>query len=380
LCYNYLMKQNATYYYWLDLIRFLAALLVVLGHYRVAFFVEYGLLPATDKNLIVMAFYSITRLGHESVLIFFVLSGFLVGGKSIIRIREQQFDVKSYALDRSVRILLPLIGSLLIIIPIYMVCDIKIDTLQWLGNLLQLQGIFVAPVTGPLWSLSYEAWFYIFFGAIGVIFSTYVKERKPFIGFVILFICALIFTKLNASYLFIWLSGAICYLFIPVKPNKIVVGLAMLLSFAFLALLQLSYSSRYLASEGHNQQVLELCFSFCFAILICMIVGIRPDHKVTIAINRMSVPLAAFSYTLYLTHYPLMSLLSHYGFEKSKRIDLHSLGMFIFAVALSIVVAYLVYWVFEKRTPLVKKWIVNRLSAEAVHTNANTHSSLLEKH
>lgn len=372
-----MVKQNATHYYWLDLIRFLAALLVVLGHYRVAFFVEYGLLPATDKNLAVMVFYAITRLGHESVLVFFVLSGFLVGGKSIVRIRERKFDVKSYALDRSVRILLPLIGSFLLIIPIYLVCDIKINTLQWLGNLFQLQGIFVAPVTGPLWSLSYEAWFYIFFGAIGVIFGTYVKGRKPVLGFVILFICALVFTKLNASYLFIWLSGAICYLFIPVKPNKFVVGLAILLSFVLLALLQLSYSSRYLASTGHNQEVLELCFSFCFSILVCMIVGIRPDHKVTIAINRMSVPLAAFSYTLYLTHYPLMSLLSHFGFEKSKHINLTSLCMFLLAVILSIVVAYIVYWIFEKRTPLVKKWIRNKLSTDALHTN--THSSLLEK-
>ncbi len=373
------MKQNATHYYWLDLIRFLAALLVFLGHYRITFFVEYGLLPVVDQNLFVMAFYFITRLGHESVLVFFVLSGFLVGGKSLIRIRDHKFDVKSYALDRSVRILLPLIGSLLFIIPIYLVCDVKIDMLQWLGNLLQLQGIFVEPVTGPLWSLSYEAWFYIFFGAIGVIFSTYVKGTNAIFGFAILFICALIFTKLNASYLFIWLSGAICYLFIPAKPNKIVVGSAMFMSFVLLALLQLSYSSRYLASTGHNQEVLELCFSFSFSILVCMIVGIRPDHKVTIAMNRMSAPLAAFSYTLYLTHYPLMLLLSHFGYQMSKQVDLYSLCMFLSAVTLSIVVAYAIYWVFEKRTPMAKKWIVNNLSAEAVPTNMSKDSALLEE-
>jgi peptidoglycan/LPS O-acetylase OafA/YrhL len=374
------MKQDATHYYWLNLIRFLAALLVVVGHYRVAFFVEYGLLPATDKNPITMLFYFITRLGHESVLVFFVLSGFLVGGKSIVRIREHKFDVKSYALDRCVRIFLPLIGSLLFIIPIYLVCNIKIDMLQWLGNLLQLQGIFVAPVTGPLWSLSYEVWFYIFFGAIGVIFSTYVKAREVVFGFAVLFICALIFTKLSATYLFIWLSGAICYLFIPAKPNKIVVGLAIFMSFVLLALLQLSYNSRYLASTGLNQEVLELCFSFCFSIVVCMIVGIRPDHKVTIAINRLSVPLAAFSYTLYLTHFPLMFLLSHFGFEMSKDINLQSLGLFAFAVTLSIIVAYAVYWVFEKRTVPVKKWIVNKLSAEAIHTNTTSIKPVTTKH
>jgi peptidoglycan/LPS O-acetylase OafA/YrhL len=352
------VKQNVTHYYWLDLVRFLAALLVVLGHYRVAFFVEYGLLPATDKNAIVLLFYLVTRLGHEAVLVFFVLSGFLVGGKSIIKIREQKFDVKSYALDRSVRILLPLIGSLLFIIPIYMVCGIKINLLQWIGNLLQLQGIFVEPVTGPLWSLSYEAWFYIFFGAIGVILNTYGKGLKPLFSFAILLICALVFTKLNASYLFIWLSGAICYLFIPVKPNKYVLRLILFLSFLLLGLLQLSYSSRTLSLTGHNQDVLELCFSFCFSILICMIVAIKPTNMVTISINRISVPLAAFSYTLYLTHYPLISLLNHFGFKKSDDINLHSLCLFLLAIAFALVVGYAVYWVFERRTPLVKKWIL----------------------
>jgi peptidoglycan/LPS O-acetylase OafA/YrhL len=353
------MKQNVSHYYWLDLIRFLAALLVVLGHYRVAFFIEYGLLPPTDKNFIVLIFYLVTRLGHESVLVFFVLSGFLVGGKSIIKIREHKFDVKTYALDRSVRILLPLIGSLLFIIPIYILCDIKIDVLQWLGNLLQLQGIFVDPVTGPLWSLSYEAWFYILFGAIGVIFSTDLKGLKLLVCFGILLICALVFTKLNAAYLFIWFSGAVCYLFIPAKPNRIILGLAIFLSLTLLALLQLSYSSRTLSIIGHNQGILELCFSFCFSILICSIVGIRPNNKVTIAINRLSIPLAAFSYTLYLTHYPLISLFNHFGFEKSNNVSLHSVSVFLSAITLSIVVGYAVYWVFEKRTQIVKRWIVN---------------------
>jgi peptidoglycan/LPS O-acetylase OafA/YrhL len=371
------MKQNVTHYYWLDLIRFLAALLVVVGHYRVAFFVEYGALPAPDKNIFVLLFYLVTRLGHESVLVFFVLSGFLVGGKSIIKIREHRFDVKTYAIDRSVRILLPLIGSLLFIIPIYLLCDIKIDVLQWLGNLFQLQGIFVEPITGPLWSLSYEAWFYIIFGVIGVIFNSYVEGLKSLVCFAILLICALIFTRLNASYLFIWLSGAVCYLFIPVKPNKIVLGLAIFLSIVLLGLLQLSYSSKTLSIIGHNQDVLELCFSFCFSILICMIVRLKPSNSFTIGMNRIGVSLATFSYTLYLTHFPLIALLNHFGFGKSKELNFHSMGVFLFATILSIVVGYSIYWLFERRTLQVKRWIANHLSAGAVHTNTSTHSSPL---
>jgi peptidoglycan/LPS O-acetylase OafA/YrhL len=89
-----------------------------------------------------------------------------------------------------------------------------------------------------------------------------------------------------------------------------------------------------------------------------MIVEIKPTNMVTISINRISVPLAAFSYTLYLTHYPLISLLNHFGFKKSDDINLHSLCLFLLAIAFALVVGYAVYWVFERRTPLVKKWIL----------------------
>lgn len=45
-------EENA-HFYWLDLLRFLAALIVVLGHFRGAFFVEYSLLPVNQQNPIV---------------------------------------------------------------------------------------------------------------------------------------------------------------------------------------------------------------------------------------------------------------------------------------------------------------------------------------
>lgn len=73
------MKQK-TYYYWLDLVRFIAAFLVLICHFRGAFFQEYTLLLGQQQNIVTFIFYSITRLGAEAVLIFFVLSGFLVGG------------------------------------------------------------------------------------------------------------------------------------------------------------------------------------------------------------------------------------------------------------------------------------------------------------
>ena len=58
-----LPKEPDGHFYWLDLVRFLAAFAVMAGHFRGAFFVEYSLLPEAQQNIFVFIFYSVTRLG-----------------------------------------------------------------------------------------------------------------------------------------------------------------------------------------------------------------------------------------------------------------------------------------------------------------------------
>ncbi len=88
------------HYYWLDWMRFIAALMVLLSHSRGDFFGPYGNLPVEQKNILTMLFFSLTRLGYEAVLFFFVLSGYLVGGKVFSQIEEKSFNSKDYAIDR----------------------------------------------------------------------------------------------------------------------------------------------------------------------------------------------------------------------------------------------------------------------------------------
>jgi peptidoglycan/LPS O-acetylase OafA/YrhL len=65
----------------LDLLRGSAAFLVLSGHLRSYIFQSYGELA--QESLPVKAFYFGTGLGHQAVIIFFALSGFLVGGKAL---------------------------------------------------------------------------------------------------------------------------------------------------------------------------------------------------------------------------------------------------------------------------------------------------------
>src|SRR5262245_27291270 len=93
----------------LDMMRGLAALSVCLAHVRGASFVECGALPVASQTPLVAVLYLLTRLGHEAVLAFFVLSGFLVGGKIFERVRARTFILSDYAIERTTRIFLPLI-------------------------------------------------------------------------------------------------------------------------------------------------------------------------------------------------------------------------------------------------------------------------------
>ena len=63
---------------WLDLIRGCSALLVCLSHLRNAMFVDYSAL--VHPNMAIKVFYAVTSFGHQAVMVFFVLSGYFVGG------------------------------------------------------------------------------------------------------------------------------------------------------------------------------------------------------------------------------------------------------------------------------------------------------------
>lgn len=101
------MKNSKTHFYWLDALRFVAAFVVLFSHTRNDFFLAYGDLPISQQGAVAFVFYTLGRLGHEAVVVFFVLSGFLVGGRGFDRIKDGTMNVKSYAIDRFARIYPP---------------------------------------------------------------------------------------------------------------------------------------------------------------------------------------------------------------------------------------------------------------------------------
>lgn len=333
------------------------------GHFRLGFFEEYGRLAPSDKSPIVLFFYLITRLGHECVLIFFVMSGFLVGGKAIERMRDGKFNLVDYTINRTVRIGLPLISALLLYIPISYYTGTSINWWQWIGNLFSLQGILCGTVIAPLWSLSYEVWFYIFIGTVALVLRGG-GEGFRWMTWLCMLIIIWVFMHLKVLYLFIWLLGAACYLLMPKSSNKFRLILSGIFVIGCLIGLQMTDDSRVIEFNQFQamRPMMEVLFSFAFCIFLQQIILHEPKKTWSLRLNYLGTRLAAFSYTIYLVHPLVERMLTYIGAPKSGYINLISVSLYLVWLTLGMCVSYMVYLLFEKNTDFLKHKIKTVLS------------------
>ena len=334
---------------WLDFLRFASAMVVVLSHIRGLLFVEYSQLTPDDRTLLTTMFYGITRLGHEAVLVFFVLSGYLVGGKALRRMFRHEFKSSDYLIDRTARIWVPLIPALILssFTPVG-----EVNLYIWICNLFSLQGV-IAPMlggNGPLWSLAYEVWFYILIYAVGRLLN---NPNMDYLGLIIIGIVCLVFSQLKPHYIICWFAGAIFYLK-PINAKKSATQLVIFIAFIVsIILLQITSGSNFLNSKEIDSVVrssIEIINAISIgAICVCL------SQTKSNLISRISVPMAAFSYTLYLTHYPILPWIQYHSTEKISQVSLSSFSYYIFLALALVLIAWLLYLPFERQTPKIRK-------------------------
>lgn len=342
----------------LDWLRFLAAFVVLLTHVRTSTFLQYSELEAESQNIVTLLFFAVTRLGHEAVIVFFVLSGYLVGGKAIQRIKNNTFAPKSYFIDRFSRIMTPLLPALALTSLVSVIVGESVPIEQVIGNLFSLQGFIVSPpsINGPLWSLSYESWFYILAGSVGIVACGH--NSKAF-GMLLLTMTMVVFSELDVTYLFCWLLGALAYQ----NKNQEFSALRFAISICVISvgtiLSQLTSETQsfsFINSDYYlpSNSTCEIILASGIALLIrelCIFDKLSNTNKV----GKLGILLASFSYTLYLVHYPLLVLMDHYLFNTSGTIDSKSLSEFIIKTTACLIASYALYWLFERNTNSVKK-------------------------
>ncbi len=350
----------------IDLARWFSAFLVVIGHLRATIFVDYGALRS--KNIFLAVFYFITGFGHQAVMIFFVLSGLLVGGEVIRRIKETNFNFKIYFIQRFSR--------LYIVFPLALIAgfiwdyagylhfnsnglytdklplsilnyDIsqRLSLSHFFGNLCMLQNIYF-PTFGsnaPLWSLTNEFWYYVLFPMLAIILTTQ-KKRERII--VIIGVCVLSFFVINKLWdgFIIWLLGtSLWFLKKPLFKKTPVPVLIFLSMWA---------GSRNYLPVLLTPFISDLLVGVSFVVLLNTL---WYSGKGESRFARFNKHMAGFSYSIYLLHLPFIlfcaSVLNRYK-DIGIRMEpgYRSFAVFLCILALVYAYSYAIAGITEKNT------------------------------
>jgi peptidoglycan/LPS O-acetylase OafA/YrhL len=373
----------------LDLSRWLAAMVVFLGHLRNPLFIGYGDLAASDRNLVVQGWYFVTGWATEAVLVFFVLSGFLVGGRGIQRLIEGRFDGYGYAADRFARISIGFFPALLLGAALDLAGQHWFgwaglwnhgsalmrtnfpdapftETLTWsnaLANMAMLQSFKTAPLGSnmPLWSLSYEFWFYTLFGCLMVAVGRPGRARWAAIALALA--VGLVIGPKLIFLVGVWSLGAAAFVF-----RARFLRWPWLSLIVFVGVLTASRLLRGAPGVG-DWTVVGMDQAVGVAFAWVLLSWREQPLQLLKRLGGLNRYMADFSYSLYLIHFPLMlfvlaGLATAFGLTQLPTgfspTDPVGLGLYAATVAIVVPAAMGFALLTEKHTPALRSLLRRR--------------------
>jgi peptidoglycan/LPS O-acetylase OafA/YrhL len=338
----------------------------------------------------VKALYFLTGFGHQAVMVFFVLSGFLISSTVISSQISGTRSWHAYAINRSSRLYVVLIpgllfgwvwdkvgGALFASTGLYSyplegfgpaIAQNQITFGTFLGNMLFLQTI-VSPTfgsNGPLWSLANEFWYYVLFPVALIAGLAWAKHslRRAIPLTIFAFGLTILLGWEKVVGFFVWMAG--CILVIAhsrfrLRTGRRLILYALVSSLALAACLAAARTGR-LAALGTDLPVGITFTLFLFGVLH-MDFGARTRHY-----PRAAHHFAGFSYSLYVLHFPLLLFLRAWVAPPQRwQPDMEHVfyGAIVGATTLSF--AWLVSVFTENKTHVVRNWmrsVVLRLEGE----------------
>lgn len=360
----------------LDLIRFTAALLVLFGHAR-GLLLE-GFARVEHPNPLIRLFYLISGLQHEGVVMFFIVSGFLVGGSVWRLIAQERFDLGTYLINRFARIYLVFVPALLLVLVLDTVgrqflADGRFygvrpllpanifDDWWWTQvpcHIVALQGLLCLPwgADPPLWSLGFEWGLYLIAPATfaALIVAMPVRRRFASCAGVLAVFAAL--TLWNPEWPFwfsLWMLGAIAARAFATRPLGFPVGIVgLLISGAALVV-------------SRAALVPSLATDALLAGGLAVVVACPPVMQWTGGV-RLIARGAGLSYSLYAIHLPVCvfigAVLERFAGWPPELVqpDLRGWLVFVMMVIGALAAARGFAYLTEDRTAAVREWLMSQ--------------------
>ncbi len=368
----------------LDLLRWVAAAAVCEGHLRNLLLADFS--QTHSKSVFTSVLYFITGFGEPAVVVFFVISGFLVGGRVYDLIGEgpKGIDLERFVIDRFSRIFIvawpaTLVSFVIFLLLRWLGSDLTImqsphwssgwpgvlrdgnTASEWIAVIFLLNQFITKtiPINGVLWSLAYEWFFYLISFFVVSLFAPAALKLRIFLLAIIL--ALFFFDNLEGrtalQFLPIWILGLVAYIL-----NKKVSTFKY--STRWMPLL--AFCVGLIAWRLHSFD--EIYVGVLSAVL-CSYASTYQTHQKSL-FSAASTRLADFSFSLYCLHAPIvigaLALLQSKGMFLERAIpSVESLGLYLL---LSITVyssAYLFSLVTERKTRILRNGLISLLSQRA---------------
>jgi peptidoglycan/LPS O-acetylase OafA/YrhL len=363
--------------------RWVAAFFVSLHH---VFHITIYYSDIKDPGLFLRAANFFCGFGHMAVIVFFVISGYLVGGRAVLHFKDKGFSAIDYAIHRFSRIYTVLIPALIVGYMLdwsgiaffnasgiynhpdaFYSNDFGNDMAKHLslgifvGNLLQLQTITVSSLgsNAPLWSLANEWWYYVVFGFCMIAYRS--RRMLTRVVATIAILTIIIVLPLQISlWLAFWVVGVAVAVLGRFWAGWSFTTGAMIL---IVCLVVVRWIGPRLWSSGFTDLATDFALDLAVALGYAIVLLCAKNLKDRLKFRSLHRALASFSYTVYLVHFPAMVFLAAFmkdvldiGFARQPGV-----AATIYAGAL-LVTLYGCAWIFAAFTEAHTDVIRSRLS------------------
>jgi peptidoglycan/LPS O-acetylase OafA/YrhL len=369
--------KSAQQWLLLDLVRIVAALLVVSGHVRSLYFGSAA--GAWHHGVTDLVFKFATGISQEAVVLFFVVSGFLVGGPAAQLIENRSFDPWSYLINRFVRIYIVFIPCLALAWILNRFCaaafagtNAHADMLDGWSDfdlpcyLAGLQGIMCpAHANPPLWSLGYEWLLYLLAPVVFYVLFSASERMLKAAALVLLLVMA--HALLPASFMWAWLVywfiGTLAYRVLSSCELPVYTGLA------GLGIVLIGC----VVARAHTD-IASVVVRTAIAGGLALAVSCRPLMSGRLSGNSrlasVAAYLAGFSFSLYAIHLPVAvafaRLLEWLGLIAPQPGTAMQNGVaFVATIAVAVVAAIGFASVTEAHTSAVRRMVLKRRTRRA---------------